>query len=112
VRVLQRNSDLLQDLVDTRQHSIVPKPDDSVPARRKVLSPLRIVLRLFAVLSAIELDHNATLDATKVRDEWPDRMLAAELHAELVPAQPQPECRLRFRELSAQPLGSIARLDD
>src|SRR5208282_880787 len=65
VRVLQRNSDLPHHLIDTGQHSIVPEPDDFVPARGEVLGPPRVVFRLFGVLSSIELDHKVTFHATK-----------------------------------------------
>ena len=108
MRVLQRNSDLLQHPIDTSQHSIVPEPDDFVPPRGEVPGPPRVACSA----TSIELDHKVTLHATEVRDERPDRMLAAKLHAEPVSAEAQPERGLRVRELTAQLLGSIASLDD
>jgi hypothetical protein len=57
---------------------------------------------LILVLAAVEFDDQHAVDAAEIDDVRTDRMLAAELHAQLMPAQVHPEPPFGVSLLAAQ----------
>jgi hypothetical protein len=61
------------------------------------------------VLPAVQLDDQHAFEAAEVDDVRTDRMLAAKLHAQLMPAQAHPEPPLGVSFAAAQLACLIAR---
>ena len=68
----------------------------------------RVMRTLILVPAAVEFDDQHAVDAAEIDDVRTDRMLAAELHAQLMPAQVHPEPVFGVSLLAAQLTCSIA----
>jgi hypothetical protein len=95
---------ILQNARQVRQDIIVPVPNHhhafvSEPACTAVVG----LLRLFRVLSAIDLDREAKARAIKIEHVITDRVLTPKRHAELVSSQRLPKSLLSLRRDSSQP---------
>jgi hypothetical protein len=85
-----------------RPHLVVPEAHHTKFVRGKAaITPL--VLNGIGVLTAIDFDHAARLEADKVRDEWTDRNLPAKLAARKSPiAQGKPQFAFGIRHARTQ----------
>jgi hypothetical protein len=72
------------------------------------LRACRVLRALIFVLPAVQLDDQHAFDAAEVDDVRTDRMLAAKLRAQLMPAQMEPEPTLSVSLFSAQSACPIA----
>ena len=57
---------------------------------------------LIFVLPAVQLDDQHAFDAAEIHDVRTERMLATELHAQLIPAQMEPQATLSVSLFSTQ----------
>ena len=85
----------------SQQHVIVPEANDEQAHRLEIVRPPAVVLRT-AVLSAIDLNHDATFQAQEIDDVPTDRTLPPELMAaEATTSHALPEHALRVRLVMA-----------
>jgi hypothetical protein len=71
--------DTLEHRVDLAEHFIVPDPQHHKSGVTDKLSSTFVLLNLISVLRTIELDNELCFQAKEVCDEWPYRILPAEL---------------------------------
>jgi hypothetical protein len=69
----------LENLVDPRNHFVVPEPQHPVAGRAQKLGPNFVAIRLIGVLRTIQFNNELGFLTKEVREIWPNRMLAAEL---------------------------------
>ena len=72
------------------------------------LRACRVLRALILMLAAVQLDDQQPFDAAEIDDVGTDRMLAAKLHAQLMPAQTHPEPTLSVSLVAAQSACFIA----
>jgi len=72
------------------------------------LRACRVLRALILVLPAVQLDDQHAFDAAEIDDVRTDRMLATKLHAQLMPAQMDPEPALGVSLFSTQSACPIA----
>jgi hypothetical protein len=95
----------LKDSVGVEQNVAIQESQHTEPKPQQVAAAPAVLLLLpsYGVLAAVQLDDPALLQATEIRVEGPDRMLAPKLvAAELAGAQSSPEARLRASLEAAQ----------
>ena len=64
--------------------------------------PTLIVISTFPMRGPIDLHAQLFAGAIEIQNEWPDRVLAAEVQVELIAAEHGPECPLRAGHRPAQ----------
>ena len=94
--------DRLQYAVEIVENIIVPKADDAVAVTRKLGTTSFISIRLRAMLTAIELDHELARRAGKIGDPLSDWMLSPKLPRYDAFAQGSPENPFDIGGLLAQ----------
>jgi hypothetical protein len=83
--------------VDLRAYLMVPEPEHVVSCIAQKLSSAFVAGQFVRVLGTIYLDNELRLWAEEICEEWPDRMLTAELKSnDLAPAQARPQTVLPF----------------
>src|SRR5688500_11221443 len=86
-----------------QEYVVVPVSDHPVALRFQYGGPARVVLGLFGMLSAVELDDELRQRADEIDDVRADRNLPAETEAfHLASAQESPELALGVRALVSQ----------
>jgi hypothetical protein len=91
----------LQDTLHVRQNIVVPKPQYAVALLPQPAIP-RCVPRRLRMLSAIDLDRQLCVQTDEINDETSDRVLAAELRAQLLAAHATPEPALGVGQIAPQ----------
>jgi hypothetical protein len=79
----------LKHAIDVLQHFIVPESNDAIAFRLEECCPRGVAF--LGVLTSIDFNDQAGINASEVDNEWPDRNLTAEfVTAELTIAEPLP----------------------
>jgi hypothetical protein len=88
----------LEHAVGIGEDFVVPEAQNAISLGREQCSTPRIAVALDRMLTAVELDDQATLGTAEVDDERPDRMLTPDLDAHESPiTQTRPQATLRVR---------------
>ena len=80
VLFLQRKLDNANDPVNILHHIAIPKTNDFITQRLKILCSFRIIFSLVYVLTAIEFDNEFLFDAAEIGDVVSNRVLPSEVH--------------------------------
>src|SRR5258705_9355598 len=84
------------------QSLAIRKAQDAETLLGEPVPTSRVLRTLILVLTAVEFDDQHAVDPAEIDDVRTDRMLAAELHAQLMPAQVHPEPPFGVSLLAAQ----------
>jgi len=94
---------LVSDTFDFLQHIMIPESENGKSLVAQPCIPFGVIVTLFRVLAAIEFDNDSLLQADKVDDVAPQRLLAAELAAFNLPhSDPMPKQLLCVRGVVAK----------
>jgi hypothetical protein len=91
VGLFQRGLEGSDNPVQVVERIFIPEPQHPVAFGLQVLAAFLVVLFLFKMLAAIEFDDEFLFDATKISYKRPNRVLPAEVDAQLVIAQGGPQ---------------------
>ena len=72
--------------IELLQDFCIPNANDRIPLALEEWGPSQILLRHGGRLTAIELDHQATLHTREIGDTWWKRMLTAKRRPAALPA--------------------------
>ena len=86
----QVTANLLGCIVCSSKHFVVPEPEHTITLCAQELSAVIIPALLHVVLTAIQLDDQAHIEADKINDVRANGLLAPELEAQLPIAQTAP----------------------
>jgi hypothetical protein len=99
---------LCEDRLRLHQRFVIGKTQHTKAVRGEPPGPRLVPRALIFVLPAVQLDDQHAFDATEIDDVRTDRMLAAKLRAQLMPAQMEPEPTLSVSLFAAQSACPIA----
>ena len=101
--------DAFQNGIEALKDLGVPETQDAEIVRAKILSAAAVGANVVGMLTAIEFDHDESLDCAEINNEGTDNDLAPELDtAEAVRSQMTPEDLLGIGLITAQASRAVA----
>jgi hypothetical protein len=92
----QRSNDAFKHRLGLLQHFVIPEPNHTKPATRKIARPFQIVEQIIRMLPSIDFHDQPRADADEIHDVIADRLLSAEaILAEMTVTQVTPEAAFR-----------------
>jgi hypothetical protein len=90
-------TELVEDAIDVCEDFVVGEPEYTEPECFEVFLTSLVLIGLQVVSGAVDFDHEADVRAVEVDDETVDRMLSAEVQAELLAPERLPQAVLSVR---------------